>query len=109
VVLNQSGTVVGFQIGRATPLPDQAGRSHTIAEHKRESLTKLWNHDTRVAPWRGTAYGVIQAVNTWAHHEQTVRAERNMLRAVTGNVDTLDTDTLTTLSKVLDRPILRAA
>ena len=91
------------------PMPAEVGRSRTMAENKRDSLTKLWNHDVRVSPWRNTAYGVVQAVNTYAHHEQTVRgatrAERNMLRAVTGEWDNLDGETVTTLAKVLDRPL----
>lgn len=70
------------------PRPEEAGRSRTIAENRRDALTRLWSHDIRVAPWRNTAWGVVQAVNTFTHHEQTirgaVRAERNMLRAVTG-------------------------
>ncbi|WP_055483619.1 DUF932 domain-containing protein [Sphaerimonospora mesophila] len=90
------------------PTPDERGRSRTMAEHKRDTLTKLWDHDHRVAPWSGTAWGVVQAVNTFTHHEQHVRgaerAERNMLRAVTGGVDDLDQSTLLTLSKILDRP-----
>ena len=48
---------------------------------------------------------MVQAVNTYVHHEQTVRstdrAERNMLRAVQGGADTLNRATLTTLRKVL--------
>jgi hypothetical protein len=68
---------------------------------------------TRVAPWAGTAFGVVQAVNTYAHHEQTVRgaerAERNMLRTVTGAVDQLDRATLTTLDRVLGSPVLAQA
>jgi hypothetical protein len=44
-------------------------------------------------------------VNTWTHHEQTVRGstrpERNMLRAVDGTADTLDRTTLATLRTVL--------
>jgi phage/plasmid-like protein (TIGR03299 family) len=80
-------------------------RARASAERKRDCLSRLWNHDARVSPWRGTAWGVVQAVNTWAHHEQTVRggtrADRNMLRAVDGTTDTLDRDTLTTLQKVL--------
>jgi phage/plasmid-like protein (TIGR03299 family) len=89
------------------PLPDPAGssRSRTLAEAKRDVLGRLWDHDSRVAPWRGTAWGVVQAVNTYVHHEQTVRgaerAERNMLRAVDGGVDVLDRRTLGTLQRVL--------
>ncbi|MDF5758437.1 DUF932 domain-containing protein [Spongiactinospora sp. TRM90649] len=91
------------------PMPAEAGRGRTMAENKRDSLARLWNHDMRVSPWRGTAWGVVQAVNTFTHHEQTVRgaerAERNMLRAVTGGVEELDRTTLRTLSVVLDRPL----
>ena len=83
-----------------------AGRSRTLAERKRDSLNRLWDHDVRVAPWRGTAWGVVQAVNTYVHHEQTVRgmerAERNMLRAVDGGADTLDASTLETLHGALN-------
>ena len=88
------------------PVPAEPGRSRTIAERKRATLGRLWNHDARVSPWRGTAWGVVQAVNTYVHHEQTVRgaerAERNMLRAVDGGVDQLDTATLATLHTVLN-------
>ncbi|MER5257432.1 MULTISPECIES: DUF932 domain-containing protein [unclassified Streptomyces] len=87
------------------PLPREPGRSRTMAEHKRDSLERLWRNDLRVAPWQHTAYGVLQAVNTFTHHEQTVRgavrAERNMLRAVAGGVDDLDLGTLRTLDRVL--------
>lgn len=76
---------------------DASSRSRTMAENKRESYSRLWQHDARVAPWRGTAWGVVQAVNTHEHHEGIVRGmdrgERNMLRAVSGGVDTLDAAT----------------
>lgn len=88
-----------------SPLPEDEGRSRTMSQNKRETLTKLWNHDERVAPWRGTAWGVVQAVNTMTHHEGIVRGEsredRNALRAVTGGVDTLDAGTLEMLTAVL--------
>ena len=87
------------------PLPEKEGRGLTLATQTRESLTGMWNNDNRVSPWRNTAWGVVQAVNTHTHHVQTVRGasrpERNMVRAVTGGVDTLDTDTMSTLNKVL--------
>jgi hypothetical protein len=88
-----------------------AGRSRTMAERKREVLTRLYDHDQRVAPWHGTGWGVLQAVNTYTHHEGIVRgAERNMLNAVTGRTDDLDHQTLDTLAGVLGRPLaLQAA
>lgn len=92
------------------PLADEkesrlVGRSLTMAENKRANLNKLYTHDQRVAPWARTAHGVIQAVNTYEHHEGTIRgadrAERNMLRAVTGDYGRLDRTTWHDLSRVL--------
>ncbi|GAA2019074.1 hypothetical protein GCM10009839_14290 [Catenulispora yoronensis] len=93
------------------PLPEADAHKGTItrAETKREQITQLWKADPRVSPWSGTGWGVVQAVNTWAHHSQgvrgTTRAERNMLRAVNGEVDNLDAGTIKLLTAVLDRPI----
>jgi phage/plasmid-like protein (TIGR03299 family) len=82
-----------------------AGRSLTIADNKRSALQRLYTHDLRVAPWAGTAHGVLQAVNTYEHHDNTVRgtsrAERNMLRTVTGEFGNIDRSTWATLQKVL--------
>jgi len=84
---------------------EKTGAARTIALNERENLTQLWNADPRVAPWRGTAWGVLQAVNTFTHHMSTVknahRPERNMTRAITGGVDKLDRGTVATLNKVL--------
>ncbi len=79
-------------------------RSATIATAKRDDLQNLWDNDLRVTPFRGTAYGVLQATNTWAHHLQTVRgtnrAERNMLNAITGATAKADADTIKVLQLV---------
>ena len=81
------------------------GRALTLADAKRAALTRLYNHDARVAPWAGTAHGVIQAVNTYEHREGTIRGaarpERNMLRAVTGDFGKVDRATMKTLQNVL--------
>lgn len=91
-----------------TPIPNQPGRSRTTADTERQTLTQLWNNDNRVTPWRNTAWGVMQAVNTYTHHHGTIRGasrpERNMVRAVTGGIDTLDQKTMSTLHKVLATP-----
>ena len=89
-------------IDRLVPIPVdsggyvKAGRSLTMAENKRDSLKSLYVNDARVAPWAGTAWGVAQAFNTYAHHVQTVkgtsRAQRNMGNALgntTANADAL--------------------
>ncbi|PSL04111.1 phage/plasmid-like protein (TIGR03299 family) [Haloactinopolyspora alba] len=79
-------------------------RGQSIADRKAGELRRLYNHDERVAPWRGTAFGVLSAVNTHTHHMGTVRgasrAERNMERAISGGVDKLDADTLRLLATV---------
>jgi phage/plasmid-like protein (TIGR03299 family) len=63
-------------------------RSKSMAENKARELYGLWNNDVRVAPWKGSAYGVLQAVNTYGQHSRTVkgmaRSERNMLNAING-------------------------
>jgi phage/plasmid-like protein (TIGR03299 family) len=80
------------------------GRSKTMAEGKVGILNRLWTFDERVAPWRNNAYGVLAAVNTAVHHEFSIkgmeRAERNMLRSVTGEWDTIDANTLSLLATV---------
>ena len=82
------------------------GRALTLADQKRDTLNRLYRHDHRVAPWAGTAHGVIQAVNTWEHHESTVRGttrpERNMLRTVTGDFEKADRRAHSVLVSSLD-------
>lgn len=81
------------------------GRSLAMSDRKRDALNRLYRYDDRVAPWAGTAQGVVKAVNTYEHHEGTIRGatrpERNMLRAVTGDFGRLDRTTLETLRQVL--------
>ena len=83
---------------------EMTARSQTMAENKRDELWRLWRHDQRVAPWSGTAWGVVSAVNTWTHHMSTVRGatrfDRNMDRVVTGGIDALDANTLKILARV---------
>lgn len=86
-------------------VPEKDGPGKTKAVTKRDKLVNMYRNDMRVAPWAGTAFGVVQAVNTFTHHEQEVRGgsrtDRNMERAITGKVDKLDVDTLGTLHKAL--------
>jgi phage/plasmid-like protein (TIGR03299 family) len=80
------------------------GRGLTMAETKEAALNRLWNYDERVAPWRGNAFGVVSAVNTYVHHEQNVkgvgRVERNMSRMILGEFDKIDSSTLKLLERV---------
>lgn len=92
------------------PADDATGRgaesSRTIADRKRGELNQLWTSDNRVQPWAGTAFGVVQAVNTQVHHMGNVRGqsrvERNMTKTVSGGADgwgALTTETLAALRK----------
>jgi phage/plasmid-like protein (TIGR03299 family) len=65
----------------------------TRAENKRDELVSLYNFDTRVAPWKGSALGVLQAFNTYNHHivgNNDNRAERNMMNALMGKTEQSD-------------------
>lgn len=48
-------------------------RAVTLAERKRETFTGLYTSDPRVTPWKGTGFGVMQAVNTFGQHFTAVR------------------------------------
>jgi phage/plasmid-like protein (TIGR03299 family) len=90
-----------------TPIPAQKGRSRTIAENTRAELERLWNHDQRVAPWRGTAFGVHQATNTYLHHYATIRnvgrAERNMDNVLSTKLGDVEIATQRALEKALGK------
>ncbi len=88
------------------PLKDERKYKRHPQLERRSALHHLWTTDHRVAPWSGTAYGVIAAVNTYEHHvaegrSARSRAERNAHRAVSGRFDELDARTMATLRKVL--------
>jgi phage/plasmid-like protein (TIGR03299 family) len=69
-----------------------------------DTLKTLYANDNRVAPWAGTAYGVVAAVNTYQHHEVHTagrsKAERNAEFTVTGRWAKNTADTLELLAAV---------
>lgn len=84
---------------------DLVGRSMSIAKKKQNEIIQLYRADERVAPWRGTALGVIQAYNTWNHHFSTVRGDatrgqRNMENVINGRSATADQRVLAALAQV---------
>lgn len=87
------------------PLPEDDGSTRTTALRVRDELTATYRSDQRAEVWRGTAFGVVQAVNTWAHHKKRIkgrsRAERNQEATIAGTFDKLDAAVLDTLTKVL--------
>ena len=75
---------------------------------RRQRLNEMRELDERVAPWRGTAYGVIAAVNTYEHHiaagskpSDRSRAERNAVRALNQRFDQIDIRNMKRLQEVL--------
>lgn len=80
----------------------EPGRGLTMATNARDKKQSMWTSDERVAPWTGTAFGLLQLENTFAHHEQAVRGnsrpQRNGLMAITGKFHALDKQTLDNLA-----------
>lgn len=69
----------------------------------RQDFMKLWTEDERVAPWKNTAFGAVQAVNTYRQHLKptrggTLRVERNMMDTITGVTETADRKALAQLT-----------
>lgn len=85
-------------------LEDDTKVSKTRSEKKRETLSSLWKTDIRVQPWAGTAWGVVQACNTYAQHlsqlRNVPRVEKNMIMAIEGKWGVVDGRTLMTLAGV---------
>jgi phage/plasmid-like protein (TIGR03299 family) len=94
----------------AVPMPEpvsaeKPGRARTMAENKRDALETLWASDERVAPWAGTKFGVLQAVDTFQRHVQGVRgvdrADRIVLSTLSGEFDKVDLELMKLLDGVL--------
>jgi len=106
VTSHQWGRFLDVQVPRTDTRTGAAltGRALTLAENKRAALDVLYRRDPRVAPWAGTAHGVLQAVNTYDTHKGVVRgsrAERNGLKTITGDFGRLDRNTWRALQGVL--------
>lgn len=94
---------VKLHLGKDRPF--DKGRAQTNWDNAHDTLTTLYRDDPMVAPWTGTGFGVVQAVNTYRHHHQVVknvtRGERNMLSRIDGTNDKQDALVLSQLQAVL--------
>ena len=77
----------------------------TLTENKRNHLDTLWNVDPRVAPYKGTAWGVVQAYNTYNHHlsikrTSSSREERNYMNFLSGKTGDTDRKVVVSIKKV---------
>lgn len=82
-------------VEQLAPMDADSKRSVSMGQQKRDQLHSLYLSDPRVAPWAGTALGVLQATNTWEHHLKPVRgnterSERNQMGALNGDFDRSD-------------------
>lgn len=93
--------------------PDSTKVALTKADNRRQQLDAVYQNDPMVAPWTGTAFGVVQAVNTYEHHYRhvrgTSRVERVYDRAMRDDFAKADGATLDALAKVLQMPELAMA
>jgi hypothetical protein len=88
--------------------PDASKVAQTKTNNRREQLDAVYQRDSMVAPWNGTAFGVVQAVNMFQHHYANVRGmlrvERVYDRAIRGDFAGSGAQTLDALAHVLDMP-----
>lgn len=95
----------------AAPLADENGEpkvknSLTIAEKKRDELSRLYYEDEKAAQWNGTGFGVLQTDNTYRTWTQTVRSaaggrlERNLTNDAFGVTSKGDEEALRMLGQV---------
>jgi phage/plasmid-like protein (TIGR03299 family) len=103
----------GKVLDELIPMPDAGEASKaavTKSNNRRDSVTALYHNSPMVEPWNGTAFGVIQAFNTYAHHGQNVRGatrvERVYDRVLRGDMAESDTRVVGALEKVLGRELL---
>lgn len=90
------------------PRPEE-GKNTTRWERKQEALIDLWRNDPRVAPWAGSAWGVLMAFNTYGQHVGTFRktkqtgsrAEANMIKSIQGTLEANDREVLSAVEQVL--------
>jgi phage/plasmid-like protein (TIGR03299 family) len=106
-------------LDKLVPVSDEdKPAKRTRSERKRQEITQLYRKDSRVTEWTGTAFGVVQAVNTWNQHmsqlrntsgiemtDTDLRAMRNYsdrLRGPKAGVLTEDEKTVKLLEDILD-------
>jgi phage/plasmid-like protein (TIGR03299 family) len=94
----------GFEriLDAVAPIPElkengNATRAGVLADAKRDKLWSMWTTDPRVTPWRYSAFGAWQALNTYQQHESLTRGkatryERNMSATLSGKSECFDLD-----------------
>lgn len=88
------------------PVPEADGRGKTMAENKRDTLSALYMNDPRVAPYAGSAFGVLQMTNTFNQHIASIhsgtdRTEKRYSDLLTGKLADRDAATMELLGGIL--------
>jgi phage/plasmid-like protein (TIGR03299 family) len=87
------------------PLPEDEGRAMTMTQDWRDEWMTVYREDPMAAQWKGTAFGVVQADNTFRHHYDPRRGggrwETNTWRALTGKTAAADRRIVRALESVL--------
>lgn len=97
----------------APKAPEGASKAAvTRTNNRRDNIRALYFNSPMVEPWNGTAFGVIQAFNTYAHHGQAVRGatrvERVFDRVLKGDMAESDTSVVRSIENVLGRELVFA-
>lgn len=58
-----------------------------MADKRRAGIASLYRHDNRASTWKGTAFGVLQAFDTFERHQATVRGVSRPERMMAGTID----------------------
>lgn len=85
-----------------------SAKSATVNANERDHLTSLYLLDDRCAPWAGTAFGIVQTVNTDARHfrgttghgKQIDPHHRHMDSTLAGFYARVDTKTIDEINQV---------
>jgi len=75
----------------------------------KDQVQHLWREDPRCEPFRRTAFGVLQTVNTWRQHTRPTQLGRDELAtqyldSISGATDRLDRQALEVLSSIVVWP-----
>jgi phage/plasmid-like protein (TIGR03299 family) len=73
-------------------------------QNKQDILRTMYNSDPMVAPWQGTALGVVQVFNTYQHHiagNNKTRSERNAMNSINGRIEQADAHVMSVLNELV--------
>lgn len=73
-------------------------------QNKQDRLRAMYKTDPMVAPWTGTALGVLQAFNTYGHHvvgDNKTRSQRNAMNALNGKIEQSDANVLSVINELV--------